>query len=198
MPAGRGFRLAQHLPAPLPYADQTKTRVRAGGSPRAPCHGRPQGRAGTGKTGRGMRHLLARIPRVSRGQTEPSSNKAQDSPACLPSVRPAHPPSSPRRGCQPSKGGSSTRGPVSLASQPRYPRPGIGPGRSGGRAPRHGRRPPVGLLPRRGPPACVAAGWRAPAGKSRRRRAYPQQIVTTRLLYCLQDPFAQLSRLQRI
>ncbi len=35
-------------------------------------------------------------------------------------------------------------------------------------------------------------------GKSRRRRAYPQQIVTTRLLYCLQDPFAQLSRLQRI
>lgn len=35
-------------------------------------------------------------------------------------------------------------------------------------------------------------------GKSRRRRAYPQQIVTTRLLYCLQDPFAHLSRLQRI
>ena len=34
--------------------------------------------------------------------------------------------------------------------------------------------------------------------KSRQRRAYPQQIVTTRLLYCLQDPFAQLSRLQRI
>ena len=28
--------------------------------------------------------------------------------------------------------------------------------------------------------------------------AYPQQIVTTRLLYCLQDRFAQLSRLQRI
>jgi hypothetical protein len=39
---------------------------------------------------------------------------------------------------------------------------------------------------------------RALGGKSRRRRAYPQQIVTTRLLYCLQDPFAQLSRLQRI
>jgi hypothetical protein len=38
----------------------------------------------------------------------------------------------------------------------------------------------------------------AARGKSRRRRAYPQQIVTTRLLYCLQDPFAQLSRLQRI
>ena len=35
-------------------------------------------------------------------------------------------------------------------------------------------------------------------GKSRRRWAYPQQIVTTRLLYCLQDPFAHLSRLQRI
>ena len=34
--------------------------------------------------------------------------------------------------------------------------------------------------------------------KSRRRTAYPQQIVTTRLLYCLQDRFAQLSRLQRI
>lgn len=34
--------------------------------------------------------------------------------------------------------------------------------------------------------------------KSRQSRAYPQQIVTTRLLYCLQDPFAQLSRLQRI
>jgi hypothetical protein len=38
----------------------------------------------------------------------------------------------------------------------------------------------------------------AAPGKSRRRRADPQQIVTTRLLYCLQDPFAQLSRLQRI
>ena len=45
------------------------------------------------------------------------------------------------------------------------------------------------------PPA--AAAQRALV-KSRRRRAYPQQIVTTRLLYCLQDPFAQLSRLQRI
>ena len=41
-------------------------------------------------------------------------------------------------------------------------------------------------------------GLRAGCGKSRRSRAYPQQIVTTRLLYCLQDPFAQLSRLQRI
>ena len=40
--------------------------------------------------------------------------------------------------------------------------------------------------------------WDALLGKSRRRTAYPQQIVTTRLLYCLQDRFAQLSRLQRI
>ena len=46
-------------------------------------------------------------------------------------------------------------------------------------------------------PVRRAAG-RALAGKSRRRRVYPQQIVTTRLLYCLQDPFAHLSRLQRI
>ncbi len=36
------------------------------------------------------------------------------------------------------------------------------------------------------------------ARESRRRRAYPQQIVTTRLLYYLQDPFAQQSRLQWI
>jgi hypothetical protein len=28
--------------------------------------------------------------------------------------------------------------------------------------------------------------------------AYPQQIVTTRLLYCLQDRIEQLSRMQRI
>ena len=34
--------------------------------------------------------------------------------------------------------------------------------------------------------------------KSRPRLAYPQQIVTTRLLYYLQDQVAQLSRLQRI
>lgn len=47
------------------------------------------------------------------------------------------------------------------------------------------------------PPVRRATG-RALAGKSRRRRVYPQQIVTTRLLYCLQDPFAHLSRLQRI
>ena len=34
--------------------------------------------------------------------------------------------------------------------------------------------------------------------KSRQRRAYAQQLVTTRLLDCLHDPVAQLSRLQRI
>ena len=47
------------------------------------------------------------------------------------------------------------------------------------------------------PPICPPVGD-SHRGKSRRRTAYPQQIVTTRLLYCLQDPFAQLSRLQRI
>jgi hypothetical protein len=36
------------------------------------------------------------------------------------------------------------------------------------------------------------------SGKSRRGRACPQQIVTTRLLYYLQGSLAQLSRLQRI
>ena len=53
-----------------------------------------------------------------------------------------------------------------------------------------------GIIHRRSPRTAA----RAPenTGKSRRRRAYPQQIVTTRLLYCLQDRFAQLSRLQRI
>lgn len=44
----------------------------------------------------------------------------------------------------------------------------------------------------------LPAGESETLGKSRRRTAYPQQIVTTRLLYCLQDRFAQLSRLQRI
>ena len=63
------------------------------------------------------------------------------------------------------------------------------------------------------PPTRVRAGlpWSRPAAflltspgraqdyeKSRHRTAYPQQIVTTRLLYCLQDRYAQLSRLQRI
>lgn len=44
----------------------------------------------------------------------------------------------------------------------------------------------------------LEGGFAGAAGKSRRKRACPQQIVTTRLLYCLQGPFAQLSRLQRI
>ncbi len=48
------------------------------------------------------------------------------------------------------------------------------------------------------PPARRPSGGPPTLGKSRRRTAYPQQIVTTRLLYCLQDRFAQLSRLQRI
>jgi hypothetical protein len=48
------------------------------------------------------------------------------------------------------------------------------------------------------PPTQPAPRRAVASEKSRRRRAYPQQIVTTRLLYCLQDPFAQLSRLQRI
>jgi len=59
--------------------------------------------------------------------------------------------------------------------------------------------PPIARIPR--DPADSPLGSsssESPGGKSRRRRAYPQQIVTTRLLYCLQDPFAQLSRLQRI
>lgn len=34
--------------------------------------------------------------------------------------------------------------------------------------------------------------------KSRSRRAYAQQLVTTRLLDCLHDPVTRLSRLQRI
>ena len=72
------------------------------------------------------------------------------------------------------------------APQPTYPtpRPGQAEKDSATNTPQ--------VLPRKARPR------RALAGKSRRRRAYPQQIVTTRLLYCLQDPFAQLSRLQRI
>ena len=59
------------------------------------------------------------------------------------------------------------------------------------------RRPPD--VPRSHPDSPLrSSSSESPGGKSRRRRAYPQQIVTTRLLYCLQDPFAQLSRLQRI
>lgn len=56
------------------------------------------------------------------------------------------------------------------------------------------RRPRKPLLPPARPPSSGSQSL----GKSRRRTAYPQQIVTTRLLYCLQDRFAQLSRLQRI
>ena len=91
------------------------------------------------------------------------------------------PPGERKRGGPPSSpgtfSGAQTRRPPPLRpSSPRSPAsPGV---------------PPIPLL---GPPV-----RRAPGGKSRRRRAYPQQIVTTRLLYCLQDPFAQLSRLQRI
>lgn len=36
------------------------------------------------------------------------------------------------------------------------------------------------------------------AGKSRRTRAYPQQVAATRPLHCLQDPDAHQSRLQGI
>ncbi len=61
-------------------------------------------------------------------------------------------------------------------------------------APQPGR----GLDWRRLPPTRLPSRGRPALGKSRRRTAYPQQIVTTRLLYCLQDRFAQLSRLQRI
>ena len=70
---------------------------------------------------------------------------------------------------------------------------------------RRGPSSPLPAAARRG--QAVAVPWPScPRGrrppefmrKSRRRRAYPQQIVTTRLLYCLQDPFAHLSRLQRI
>lgn len=48
------------------------------------------------------------------------------------------------------------------------------------------------------PTPSVDTPWALLLRKSRRRRAYPQQIVTTRLLYCLQDPFAHPSRLQGI
>lgn len=47
-------------------------------------------------------------------------------------------------------------------------------------------------------PLQVSRNPENPLGKSRRRTAYPQQIVTTRLLYCLQYPVAHLSRIQRI
>jgi hypothetical protein len=74
-----------------------------------------------------------------------------------------------------------------------------------GRFPPRGGRPPARttkssratLHPLPTPPTRPRLAGRT-LGKSRRRTAYPQQIVTTRLLYCLQDRFAQLSRLQRI
>ena len=54
----------------------------------------------------------------------------------------------------------------------------------------------------RGRPAAFPCAGRPYAaaypGKPRRRRACPQRIVATRLLYRLQGPFARLSRLQRI
>ena len=54
----------------------------------------------------------------------------------------------------------------------------------------------------RGRPAAFPCAGRPCAaacpGKPRRRRACPQRIVATRLLYRLQGPFARLSRLQRI
>jgi hypothetical protein len=74
------------------------------------------------------------------------------------------------------------------------PPPEGGPSEGGvpGQVPRPTLHPP--LLPLRG----HRLRRRPAMGKSRRSTAYPQQIVTTRLLYCLQDRFAQLSRLQRI
>jgi|HubBroStandDraft_1064217.scaffolds.fasta_scaffold473145_1 hypothetical protein len=40
--------------------------------------------------------------------------------------------------------------------------------------------------------------WRVYKKQIESMAAYPQQIVTTRLLYCLQDRIEQLSRMQRI
>lgn len=47
-------------------------------------------------------------------------------------------------------------------------------------------------------PSLAPRAGDASVGNRGKDSAYPQQIVTTRLLYCLQDRFAQLSRLQRI
>ena len=112
--------------------------------------------------------------------TSPPPTKAASSQAAYPAP--------PSRRSKTGQQGDRAR-PSPSASQPAYP------------APRPGQRlqsPPPS--PRSSSPVRLAERnrWRALAGKSRRRRAYPQQIVTTRLLYCLQDPFAQLSRLQRI
>jgi hypothetical protein len=49
------------------------------------------------------------------------------------------------------------------------------------------------------PTETLRSPWgEAVVGNRGERTADPQQIVTTRLLYCLQDRFTQLSRLQRI
>ena len=61
-----------------------------------------------------------------------------------------------------------------------------------------GRKPAQPVFPKVRTPTTPSHCESLSLGKSRRRTAYPQQIVTTRLLYCLQDRFAQLSRLQRI
>jgi hypothetical protein len=47
-------------------------------------------------------------------------------------------------------------------------------------------------------PIARAVRWRVFIKQIESMAAYPQQIVTTRLLYCLQDRIEQLSRMQRI
>lgn len=47
-------------------------------------------------------------------------------------------------------------------------------------------------------PARRGGRWRVFIKQIESMAAYPQQIVTTRLLYCLQDRIEQLSRMQRI
>jgi hypothetical protein len=141
------------------------------------------------------------IPRPRRNEWSrlpctPASTYQVGPPALRPAqVEPAYPVTRPRRNESsrlPSQGSTQQVGPPTLhhthrgtaSAAPGPPRP--------PKAPRpHPREPKT--LPYAGPDS------RGPAlGKSRRRTAYPQQIVTTRLLYCLQDRFAQLSRLQRI
>ena len=84
--------------------------------------------------------------------------------------------------------------------QPAYPTPSPSPDDShpeGDRHPHTAKSRRATLHPSATPPTRPRLAGHT-LGKSRRRTAYPQQIVTTRLLYCLQDRFAQLSRLQRI
>ena len=125
----------------------------------------------------------------------PTLHRAPTTHPKSPTLRPpsggqVKPPQSPNRPTLHPPSGRQVHSP--RLSQPAYPTP--RPGREKPTKSRsHTTAPPS--------PPCKARQlrrWRALAGKSRRRRAYPQQIVTTRLLYCLQDPFAQLSRLQRI